>query len=512
MSMGRMKPEHCELWVPPSGSREPLNAADLSDHGTSTATLVRVALRRNRQRIRSVYGKQLLRKRGETVERSFAHMLESGGLRRTHLRGRENNATIRGCLFPDGVEAAPENQPLATPVTGMKFKGKARLVNPLGVYSGGGVGTIAGSDLGKVNDWELLALRPLPAGRAERLPEHRHATAEHDDSSDDREVAPGVLDEERRQGAAERSLDDDRHNGHEDVDGAVERDGEQQHGRERRQARVDGLREARSVAGGDGDAEHDDGERERDEETWECAPEVGARRRHVTAHAQNHVREHRQAPVERRGRERDNLATGAGDVAVELRRDLGEQARHRSPEDQAPARERRHADEEVAELRPQAPALVAVLDVAERAVLRRQLEKAQLDDPVTEDGAQDGVAQLVDRHSEPGSEDHNGRAAETGHHGIRGDPLEEVEDHGGDRNDPEHRAERHGGVIDGLGKDDHGASVVQRRSSLHADAGWAVRQSPIREHTFLFDWRTLSDRVLSWREGVENHNFLPDLF
>ena len=90
MSMGRMKPEHCELWVPPSGSREPLNAADLSDHGTSTATLVRVALRRNRQRIRSVYGKQLLRKRGETVERPFAHMLESGGLRRTHLRGREN--------------------------------------------------------------------------------------------------------------------------------------------------------------------------------------------------------------------------------------------------------------------------------------------------------------------------------------------------------------------------------------------------------------------------------------
>ena len=31
------------------------------------------------------------RKRGKTVERSFAHMLESGALRRTHLRGRENN-------------------------------------------------------------------------------------------------------------------------------------------------------------------------------------------------------------------------------------------------------------------------------------------------------------------------------------------------------------------------------------------------------------------------------------
>ena len=33
-----------------------LNAADVSDHETSTATLVRVALRRNRQRIRSAYG------------------------------------------------------------------------------------------------------------------------------------------------------------------------------------------------------------------------------------------------------------------------------------------------------------------------------------------------------------------------------------------------------------------------------------------------------------------------
>ena len=31
-----------------------------------------------------------MRKRGEVVERSFAHVLERGGLRRTWLRGREN--------------------------------------------------------------------------------------------------------------------------------------------------------------------------------------------------------------------------------------------------------------------------------------------------------------------------------------------------------------------------------------------------------------------------------------
>jgi transposase len=31
-----------------------------------------------------------IRKRGEIVERSFAHVLERGGMRRTWLRGREN--------------------------------------------------------------------------------------------------------------------------------------------------------------------------------------------------------------------------------------------------------------------------------------------------------------------------------------------------------------------------------------------------------------------------------------
>jgi hypothetical protein len=35
-------------------------------------------------------GKDLLRLRGERVERSFAHCYETGGMRRVHLRGREN--------------------------------------------------------------------------------------------------------------------------------------------------------------------------------------------------------------------------------------------------------------------------------------------------------------------------------------------------------------------------------------------------------------------------------------
>src|ERR1700732_452755 len=48
------------------------------------------AVYENRGRVRGQYGKRLLRRRGELVERSFAHCYETGGMRRCHLRGREN--------------------------------------------------------------------------------------------------------------------------------------------------------------------------------------------------------------------------------------------------------------------------------------------------------------------------------------------------------------------------------------------------------------------------------------
>jgi len=44
----------------------------------------------NRRRVRGEYGKSLLRRRGELVERSFAHCYETGGMRRCHLRGHGN--------------------------------------------------------------------------------------------------------------------------------------------------------------------------------------------------------------------------------------------------------------------------------------------------------------------------------------------------------------------------------------------------------------------------------------
>lgn len=44
----------------------------------------------NRRRIQGTYGQWLLRKRGELLERSFAHCYDTGGMRRTHLRGHAN--------------------------------------------------------------------------------------------------------------------------------------------------------------------------------------------------------------------------------------------------------------------------------------------------------------------------------------------------------------------------------------------------------------------------------------
>jgi len=44
----------------------------------------------NRRRIRGRRGKRLLRKRGELLERPFAHCYETGGMRRTHLRRHSN--------------------------------------------------------------------------------------------------------------------------------------------------------------------------------------------------------------------------------------------------------------------------------------------------------------------------------------------------------------------------------------------------------------------------------------
>jgi hypothetical protein len=50
----------------------------------------RKAVYANRARLKSGVGRETMRRRGELVERSFAHILDRGGMRRAWLRGREN--------------------------------------------------------------------------------------------------------------------------------------------------------------------------------------------------------------------------------------------------------------------------------------------------------------------------------------------------------------------------------------------------------------------------------------
>jgi transposase len=60
----------------------------------------------NRRRIRGDRGKRLLRQRGEKIERSFAHLYETGGLRRVHLRQHPNilkRLLVHGAAFNLGL-------------------------------------------------------------------------------------------------------------------------------------------------------------------------------------------------------------------------------------------------------------------------------------------------------------------------------------------------------------------------------------------------------------------------
>src|SRR5215813_12223156 len=56
----------------------------------------------NRRRLQRPKGKRLLRRRGELVERTFAHCYETGGMRRTHLR-KHNNILKRLLIHVAGM-------------------------------------------------------------------------------------------------------------------------------------------------------------------------------------------------------------------------------------------------------------------------------------------------------------------------------------------------------------------------------------------------------------------------
>jgi len=71
-----------------SYTSEPARGRQTWDHDLAS----RDAVYANRRRIKGERGKSLLKKRGEFVERSFAHCYDTGALRRLYLRRTENVA------------------------------------------------------------------------------------------------------------------------------------------------------------------------------------------------------------------------------------------------------------------------------------------------------------------------------------------------------------------------------------------------------------------------------------
>jgi transposase len=72
------------------GLRSYVAEPDRGRRDWSKAPAAQTPVYANRRRIRGARGRRLMRQRGERIERSFAHLYDTGGMRRTHLRGHTN--------------------------------------------------------------------------------------------------------------------------------------------------------------------------------------------------------------------------------------------------------------------------------------------------------------------------------------------------------------------------------------------------------------------------------------
>ena len=72
------------------GLRSYLSEPDRGRRRWKNQPAARDAVYSNRRRVRGERGRRLLRCRGELLERPFAHVCETGGMRRVHLRGHPN--------------------------------------------------------------------------------------------------------------------------------------------------------------------------------------------------------------------------------------------------------------------------------------------------------------------------------------------------------------------------------------------------------------------------------------
>jgi transposase len=73
-----------------NGFRPYISEPDRGEQSWIDQGAAREAVYANRRRIRGARGRGLLRRRGEFLERTFAHVYDTGGMRRTHLRGHVN--------------------------------------------------------------------------------------------------------------------------------------------------------------------------------------------------------------------------------------------------------------------------------------------------------------------------------------------------------------------------------------------------------------------------------------
>ena len=72
------------------GIRSYISEPDRGRRDWSKAPDAQAPVYGNRRRMRGRRGHRLMRSRGERIERSFAHVYDTGGMRRTHLRGHTN--------------------------------------------------------------------------------------------------------------------------------------------------------------------------------------------------------------------------------------------------------------------------------------------------------------------------------------------------------------------------------------------------------------------------------------
>jgi transposase len=73
-----------------AGVRSYVSEPDRGRRNWTGKAAAQQAVSANRRRIRGARGKRLLRQRGERLERPNAHLYETGGMRRVHLRGHPN--------------------------------------------------------------------------------------------------------------------------------------------------------------------------------------------------------------------------------------------------------------------------------------------------------------------------------------------------------------------------------------------------------------------------------------